>query len=214
MNVDLFSGQLIKERPRRIKSRIMAGGSNKKEDGNKYDFFPTPEGAVKEIIERELKPDIPSFLPILEPACGEGHIVKVLEGYGYKKVEYSDIRQTEFLTERVAKKENFLLRGVEERASVIITNPPFSFTNEFILKAKEIAAKKIILLLKLNSLAGQDRYRELWSDYANQEFPLTTVYVFAYRLDFGEEARPPFELAWFVWERGKKVEEPKIRWIY
>src|SRR3712207_772972 len=54
-------------------------------DREKLDFYATDKRAIHELLKRE------QFLsPIYEPACGMGHIGKVLEEYGYK-VKATDI---------------------------------------------------------------------------------------------------------------------------
>lgn len=77
------------------------GASNHcSEERQKNDYYATPRIAVEKLLEKE------SFShKILEPACGELHISKVLEEYGYE-VESSDIvnrcenQVADFLAER------------------------------------------------------------------------------------------------------------------
>lgn len=49
------------------------------------DFYATDPRATKELLEREIFKS-----PVYEPACGQGHIGKILEEYGYE-VKASDI---------------------------------------------------------------------------------------------------------------------------
>lgn len=51
----------------------------------KLDFYATDQRAIKELLKRE------TFRKhIYEPACGQGHIGKILEEHGYK-VKATDI---------------------------------------------------------------------------------------------------------------------------
>jgi hypothetical protein len=124
---------------------------------------------------------------VLEPACGEKAIVNVLP----RCDEYYDV-ETDFLKEtRVF--------------GTVITNPPFSLAKEFILKAKEVATNKVIMLLPLSYLHGKDRFDTIYQD---KVFPLKRVYVFTrYPMledtvrEDGKHKTGMMVYAWFVWDR-------------
>ena len=117
----------------------------------KSDFYETPYSITEQLLEVE---DFTGS--ILEPACGNGAILKIL-----KNVTGYDIEK-DFLTET-------------KHYNNIITNPPFSLSFEFIIKAKEIARKKIAFLLPLSYIHGKKRFDYIYQD---KEFPLARVYVF------------------------------------
>jgi len=81
---------------------------------NKSDFYQTPY-----CLTRLLLDNISLNGSILEPASGEGAIVKVLLDYGYAP-DFYDINHG----------YNFLEQ--QEKYNVIITNPPYSLALEFI----------------------------------------------------------------------------------
>jgi hypothetical protein len=118
-----------------------------------HDFYPTPPHATQALVDRERFSGL-----ILEPACGDGAIVKVLQKQGYN-VEATDL----------CKGQNFFERT--EAVSNIITNPPYRHSLDFILQAKEIATQKIAMLLPVEFLHGGTRY-ELFQD---RRFPLKVV---------------------------------------
>jgi len=155
-----------------------------------HDFYPTPPHATQALVDRERFTGL-----ILEPACGDGAIVRVLHKHGYD-VEATDILDGNDFFERT------------EAASNIITNPPYRQNLDFILHAKKVAANKIAMLLPLEFLHGATRY-ELFQD---RRFPLKVVYVFSSRLRFGSETNATVGHAWYVWDRRHKG-EPTLRWI-
>lgn len=154
------------------------------------DFYPTPPHATQALLEREQFRGV-----VLEPACGDGAIVRVLEKNGYK-VEASDLRDG----------QDFFQRGAP--VANIITNPPYRQHLEFVIHAKQIAIKKIAMLLPLEFLHGTSRY----ALFMDKRFPLKVVYIFSFRLCFGTETPATVSHAWYVWERGYRG-EPCLGWI-
>jgi hypothetical protein len=168
---------------------------------NKSDFYQTPYSMTEQLLDNEYfsKDDT-----LIEPAAGEGAIVKVLKKRGYKP-QYSDIIDgTDFLKE-------------QEIFDNLITNPPYSLAFEFIQKAKDIIQWKFAMLLPLSYLHGQKRFNELWLD--TEIFPLHTVYVFTRYPLLTDKVREDGKYktgmqvyAWFVWYRFPKT-HPLIYWI-
>ena len=162
----------------------------------KSDFYETPYSLTEHILEEE---DL--YGSILEPACGNGAIVKVFDKYNIP-ITYYD-REVDFLKEK-------------RKFDNIITNPPFSLAYEFIQKAKEVANKKIILLLPLSYLHGKERLDNIW---ISKKFPLKCIYVFCRYPMLGEKLREDGKYntgmmvyAWYVWDK-EYFKEPIIRWI-
>ena len=96
------------------------------------DFYATDKRATKELLIRENFRET-----IYEPACGQGHIVKVLEEHGYKvKAEdicyrgYGSKREVDFFT-------------VKENTLDIVTNPPYFCADKFLKHALEISVPKV-----------------------------------------------------------------------
>jgi hypothetical protein len=132
---------------------------------------------------------------VLEPACGDGAIVRVLEKNGYT-VETADLRNG----------HDFFQRGAQ--VPNIITNPPYRQHLEFVVHAKQVATKKIAMLLPVEFLHGTTRY----GLFMDQHFPLKVVYIFSSRLCFGTETPATVGHAWYVWEKGYRG-EPRLGWI-
>lgn len=151
-------------------------------DDNRY----TPKEATQALIIAEGR-----FLPpaIWEPACGEGHVSKVLEAAG-RSVASSDIRHT-----------GYGLGGVDfltctRRVKAIGSNPPFSIAVEFIEQAAKLA-DYWAFLLKANYWNVQGRY-ELYN-----RLPPARIYPLTWRLDFTGQNNPPMDCTWYVWDRAR-----------
>jgi hypothetical protein len=172
----------------------------------KSDFYETPYSITWQLLEKE------EFNgTILEPACGSGAILNTLkEKLSNTVIGYDLSAGTDF---------DFLKEKGEY--DNVVTNPPFSLAMEFILKAKQVAKKKIAMLLPLSYLHGVDRYHKIYQD---DVFSLSQVYVFTRYPMLGEELRTDGKYktgmmvyAWYIWVNRKWdlgfCPEPKIRWI-
>ena len=178
---------------------IVGYGKNRAE----ADFYPTPRSSTQALMDREKFEG-----NIWECACGDGSMSNVLREY-CPIVFASDIREEESIDG--SKGIDFL--KAEKKFDNIITNPPYRYAKEFVLRAKKQADKKVAMLLKLVFLEGIGRY-EMFKD---KEFPLKKVYVFCRRQKIYANGKIGknsglIAYAWFVWDKNYKG-EPTIEWI-
>lgn len=167
-----------------------------------HDYYATEPRAVELLLEQE------KFIgPVWEPACGEGHIAKVLKAHGLETYA-SDLVDRGYGLGGI----DFLSYSGSDLCCDIITNPPYRYAKEFVEKALEIIApgRKVAMFLKLTFLEGQSR-RELF-----RKAPPRTVYVSSARLQCGKngcfDGSSMVAYAWFVWAKGYR-DAPQIEWI-
>ena len=169
------------------------------------DYYATHPKAMEELLKYE------SFNEnIWECACGEGNLSEVLKSHGYN-VFSSDLVDRGYQDELLD-----FLSNVREFEGDIITNPPFKYTTQFILKSLEAIPEgnKVAMFLKINYLSGKARYREIYS-----KFPPQRVYVFSGRVACSKNNAPEgfknnaMDYAWFIWEKGK-YSPTELKWIY
>jgi predicted RNA methylase len=190
----------------------LAGG-NPKSKRVENDYYATPFNATKAILDKEQLDG-----SILECACGEGHICKVLkEYYPNAEIEMTDLvqRQDKFNL-GVRGGVDFLGTDFNKHYDNVITNPPFCLAQEFIEKALSIANKKVIMFAKIQLLEGKKR-KQLFKKH-----PPKYIYVFSERVnpmrngaetdDNGKAWASTMCFAWFVWEKGSTT-EPIVRWL-
>lgn len=94
----------------------------------------------------------------------------------------------------------------------IITNPPYKYATEFVLKALELSKRKVAMFLKIQFLESKNRWLKLFKD-----FPPSTIYVFVkrincYRNDDRSIKGSAVCYAWFVWDK-EYTGETRVRWI-
>ena len=165
-----------------------ADGTYRQPDG----YYRTPPVCVRGLLAKE------TFGPtVLEPACGDGAISRVLEADGYTVISTDLVDRgfgeggVDFLAEQAL------------RADDLITNPPYDRADEFALHALKLGVHKMALLCRLAWLEGTDRYSRLFSHKQ-----LARVWVFSARQTLwrGDDAAAESDggmtaYAWFVFER-------------
>jgi hypothetical protein len=166
-------------------------GNFRRSDAEPNDYYATEPRAVELLLEQERFSEL-----IWEPACGEGHISKVLEEHGHSVISTDLIDRGYGLGGRDFLKENGAFRGD------IITNPPFKQAKEFVEKALDVVepGNKVAMFLKLNFLESRSR-QELFKNR-----PPQAVYVSPSRLECGKNGvfgrNSTVAYAWFVWRKG------------
>ena len=175
-------------------------------DREKNDFYATDPVALEFLLEKE------NFShAVWEPACGEGHLSKVLEAHGY------DVLSTDLIDRGYGVGGVDFFQIAEQTDRDIVTNPPYKYAKEFVEHAIELVqdGHKVAMLLKIQFLEGKSR-RELFNRY-----PPKYVYVSTSRIncckngDFSKGQRDNNSAqayAWFIWEKGFHG-EPTIRWF-
>ena len=165
--------------------------NKRNKDAEPHDYYATDPKALDLLLEQE------SFSQhIWEPACGDGHLSKVLEEKGYNVYSTDLIDRGYGVGGMDFLAENRVFQGD------IITNPPYKYAREFVEKALDLVppGNKVAMFLKLTFLEGNAR-RELFRNK-----PPQAVYVSSARLECGKNGdftgRSSVAYAWFVWRRG------------
>lgn len=130
----------------------LAGG-NSTSKREEHDFYATDPQTIRLFLD-EFHKENQLEGTILECACGQGHIAKVIEeiypnneligidlinrGYGYGGID-------------------FISHKFDRKFDTVITNPPFSLAKEFIEKGLEVSNRYVIMLCKIQLLEGIKR---------------------------------------------------------
>lgn len=116
-----------------------------------YEFYPTPPEATRALLAAERFEGT-----VWEPACGQGHIAKVLTETGH------DVVATDLIDYGFGQAGRDFLVEREPLARNIITNPPYGrgLADAFCLHALELTAKtggKVAMLVAVQSLCHPTR---------------------------------------------------------
>lgn len=174
-----------------------------------YEFYPTPPSATRALL------DAVSFTgDVWEPACGEGHISKVLQDAGYRVVStdfaecwgYGETGR-DFLAEATPLARN------------IITNPPYGkgLADAFIkhaLSLTKITGGKVAMLLALQSLAHPLRHGFWTSNAPAAIYILDDCQCWPYGVpnkattSIGKQ-----RYCWAVWDHQHEGQPTAIHWL-
>lgn len=184
---------------------ILSAVISKPETREPNDYYATNPAAMEQLLKYE------KFnLNIWEPACGEGNLSEVLKAHGY------NVYSTDLIDRAGYPDETFDFLTTENKwFGDIITNPPFKYATEFILKSLESVDEgaKVAMFLKLNYLSGKRRYKEIYSKIQPYR-----VYVFTGRTSCSKNNTPEgfkagaIDYAWLIWEKGK-IGPTELKWI-
>lgn len=161
----------------------MINRDKKKKVENPFDFYETPAVAVEELLKREKFKGY-----IWEPCAGKGAISKILLEHGHVVIT-SDVQNYGY---PIRFQKNFL--ETWQSAPNIVTNPPYNIAEEIVRHALRCAKKKVAMLLRIQFLEGQARYKFF------QEFPPNRVWIFSKRITCDADGTNMYCFAWFVWD--------------
>jgi hypothetical protein len=181
--------------------------SQRVEPGDSRDDFPTPPWATRALLEHVIGANGLDKLSCLEPACGAGHMAKVLKEY------FGEVRCADAYDYGYAPVRDFLSFPYETNAvDWVITNPPFRLAEEFVQRSFDVARVGIAVLVRTVFLESVGRYNRLFKNDPPSHFAqfVERVPMVKGRLD--EKASTATGYAWLVWEHGIK-DCSKVVWI-
>lgn len=176
------------------------------------DFIPTPPWATRVLYEY-VAPGLKNQAGLIsawDPACGQGHMLKVFSEYHHKEVWGSDVtrdidqeKNWKFDQPTLVWQQDFVndpTPAVLDKAGVIITNPPYKYANSFIKRGLQESTVGLALLMRIQVLEGERRYKEFFS-----KTPPTQIAFFSNRIPFKtgvvvKKAPKMFFHVWLWWE--------------
>lgn len=171
------------------------------------DDFPTPPWATRGLIEHVIGRQHLASQVCWEPACGRGHMSKVLWEY-FGKVRSTDTHDYGYgdVADYLATKP---LKGGYDW---LITNPPFRLAEEFALKAIKEARVGVAMLVRTVFIESVGRYRNLFDPFPPTYFAQFTERVPMVKGRLDSRASTATGYCWIVW-RKPIATETKVVWI-
>lgn len=167
---------------------------------NDLDYYETPEWATASLLahHRMDREDL-----ILEPACGDGAIVRALQAAGFSRIMTNDIdpRHPANRHRDAADPAFWHMKTIQE-VDHVVTNLPFDVAFPILEQAEIVAKGSVCLLLRLSFLEPT-RERGEWLAL----HPPSRI-INLPRHSFRGSGNDTVTCAWFVWER---IERRRVR---
>jgi hypothetical protein len=194
--------------PIMMKYQSHAVSAQRIEPADSPDDFPTPPWATRALLEHVLNDKRRlAGMTCIEPACGAGHMAKVLKEY------FADVRSYDAYDYGYGSIRDFLTYPHEARAcDWVITNPPFQSAEEFVLRAFKVARKGVAILARTVFLESVGRYNTIFKDFPPTKFAQFTERVPMIKGRLDAKATTATAYAWFVWEKDHTV-APRLVWV-
>lgn len=177
--------------------KTMAATSHADDERELLDYYATDPDAINYLLKIENLEG-----PIWEPACGQGHLSIRLKEFGF------DVFSSDLIDRGYGDsiKDFLCITNNEPTERNIITNPPYIYANEFIIKALSILnqGRKLALFLPIRYLEGKGR-KELFRQHPPKVVCISSSRILcAKNGDFIEARKIGSAVAygWFIWERG------------
>lgn len=172
------------------------------------DDFPTPPWATRGLVEHiiEGKSEL-AKMTCLEPACGAGHMAKVLKEY------FMEVRSADAYSYGYGPVRDFLKFPYEADAvDWVITNPPFRLAEEFVLRSLRVAKRGVAILARTVFIESIGRFEGIFA-----HTPPTTFAQFVERVPMVKgrldaKATTATGYAWLVWEKNSKSNS-NLAWV-
>jgi hypothetical protein len=191
-----------------MKYQSYAVSAQRIEPKDSPDDFPTPPWATRGLIEHVLDDKkVLASMTCLEPACGAGHMAKVLKEY------FGEVRCADAFHYGYAPVRDFLTYPYETNAvDWVITNPPFRLAEEFVVRAMDVARKGVAILARTVFIESVGRYNGIFTNYPPSKFAqfVERVPMIRGRLDI--KATTATGYAWIVWQKGTQG-YPRLMWV-
>jgi hypothetical protein len=172
------------------------------------DDFPTQPWATRALIEHILGDrHALTTKSCLEPACGAGHMAKVLKEY-FKTVASSDAHSYGYGEVRDFLRYPFGTRSFDW----VITNPPFRMSEAFVLRALDVARDGVAIFARSVFIESVKRYHNLFKHTPPSKFAQFSERVPLVKGRLEKDASTATSYAWLVWEKGAN-DLPRLMWI-
>lgn len=179
------------------------------EPADSPDDFPTPPWATRALIEHVVGgKDSLQGMSCLEPACGAGHMAKVLQEY------FAEVRSADAYDYGYGAVRNFLEYPFETNAyDWVITNPPFRLAEEFVLRGLQVAREGVAILARTVFIESVGRYERIFLHHPPAKFAQFTERVPMVKGRLDRKASTATGYAWLVWHKSTRRSAPKLVWI-
>ncbi len=191
-----------------VHNRSSAVMAQRHEAHDSLDDFPTPPWATRALLTHCIGERLTGRETCWEPAANRGYMVRVLRD------DFACVRATDVHDYGAGfGHHDFLMPTAEPPVDWIITNPPYRLSEQFALRALDIARKGVALLVRLQWLEGTGRYATLFARQPPHAIHQFTERVAMVRGRHDPAASSATAYCWVTWLLPARRNVPEFRWI-
>lgn len=184
--------------------------AQRSEARDSLDDFPTPPWATRALIEHVLDDKAAlSKMVCLEPACGAGHMAKVLSEY------FGEVRCADIHAYGYGEVRDYLSIPFETNScDWVITNPPFRLGEQFVLRSLKVARMGVAILARTVFIESVGRYENVFRITPPTKFAQFTERVPMVKGRLDRKASTATGYGWLVWEKDRaSTGLPRLMWV-
>ena len=95
----------------------------------------------------------------------------------------------------------------------LITNPPYSFINDWILHSIELASNKSYIFCRIQTIETASRYKRIFKDNPPVYICPFVKRVNCYRNDDTSFKQSAVCYSWFIWDNSVDNKDTKVKWL-
>jgi len=182
----------------------IGASSHSTRERERTDFYSTDPLAVKlldkfDLLDREF--------PYWENACGSGKLSNELKRLGYQ-VYSSDLYDRGYGDTGID-----FFKCKERWKGNILTNPPYSFINDWILHSLDLATNKVYIFCRIQTIETIGRYNKIFQDNPPVLICPFVKRIQCYRNDDISLNGSAVCYAWFIWDNKDDSNETRVKWL-
>ena len=182
------------------------GASNHSDyEREKNDYYSTDPIAIYLLHKHNL---LDKDQPYWENAVGGGNLAMELKRLGYNVVKETDLFDRGYGDSGID-----FLQCRKTFQGNLITNPPYSLINDWILKSIDIASNKSYIFCRIQTIETITRYNKIFRDNPPVWICPFVKRVQCYRNNDTSINGSAVCYAWFIWDNKDDSGETKVRWL-
>ena len=190
---------------RRAVFSCIGASSHSKYEREANDYYSTDASAITLLHKHNL---LDTDVPYWETAVGGGRLAKELKRLGYNVTKETDLFDRGYGDVGID-----FLKCDEVFEGNLITNPPYSMINDWIVKSIELASNKSYIFCRIQTIETINRYKRIFRDDPPVLICPFVKRINCYRNDDTSFKQSAVCYSWFIWDNKDDIGETKVKWL-
>lgn len=169
------------------------------------DYYSTDASAITLLHKHNL---LDTDVQYWETAVGGGRLAKEL-----KRLGYNVTRETDLFDRGYGDVGIDFLKCNDVFEGNLITNPPYSMINDWIVKSIELASNKSYIFCRIQTIETINRYKRIFRDDPPVLICPFVKRINCYRNDDTSFKQSAVCYSWFIWDNTVDNSETRVKWL-